>query len=86
MEGRKRPQDGISQEQRLVVAEKYFGGRFQWFGNIWEFIVQELGLEESQGAHKPWGRAPTACGRPSLVGFFWSKKSHRKVLFRLDSV
>ena len=38
--------------------------------------------------------APTAYGclvgllasSPSLVGFFWSKKNHRKVLFRLDSV
>ena len=43
---RKRPQDGISRVQKVAAAEKYFGGRFWSFGNIWEFIEEELGLGE----------------------------------------
>ena len=57
-------QDGISREQRLAAAKKYFGGR--WFGNILEFIEQELGLGDSRSAHKPGrhplGRGLRACG------------------------
>ena len=96
---RERPQDGISREHRLAAAEKYFGGRLWCLGNILEFIEVELGLEDTRGAHKPSGRAPLgrtleACGllgtllalSPSHVGVFWSKKNHRKILFRLDSV
>ena len=33
-----------------MAAEKYFGGRFCWFGNISKFIGQRLGLEESRRA------------------------------------
>ena len=95
---RKMPQDGISRKPRLAVAEKYFGGRLCWFGNIWKFIGQRLGLEELRGAHKPPGRPPRARSwrflppqdtltlSPSPTGVFWSKKNHHKVLFRLESV
>ena len=97
----KRPQDGISQEQKLVAAENYFGGRFWSFGNIWEFIVQRLGSRESGGVHKPGGRAPLAhalraCAilvslltpSPSLLGVFWSKKNHHEsfILFGLHLI
>ena len=77
-------QDGISRVQKVAAAEKYFGGRFWSFGNISEFIGQELGLEELRGAHKPSGRAPMAYGlletpltsSPSPTCVFWSKKNH----------
>ena len=80
-------QDGISREQKVTVVEKYFGGRFWSFGNIWEFIGQELGLEELRGAHKPLGRPPRErpgglwtllTWPPSSVDVFWSKKNHRE--------
>ena len=81
-----------------MAAEKYFGGRFWWFGNISEFIGERLGLEDSCGAQKPGapplGRALRACGAlgtllissPSPTCVFWSKKNHRNVLFRFDPV
>ena len=52
-----------------------------------------MGAPQARGA-PPQGRAQVACGppvgllasSPSLLGFFWSKKNHRRFLFRLDSV
>ena len=77
--------------------KKYFGGRFWWFGNICEFIEQELGLGDLRGAHKPSGCPPGV--RPLVSGFlgkllapslsptgvFWSKKNHGEssILFGL---
>ena len=55
-----RPQDGISRGQKLAAAKKYFGGCLSWFGNILEFIEQELGLGDSRGGHMPGGRPPRA--------------------------
>ena len=53
------------------MAEKYFGVRFWWFGNISEFIGRRLGLENLHGDHKPGdaplGRSLEACRL--LVGF-----------------
>ena len=70
VECRKRPQDGISREQKLAAAEKYFWRALWYMGNIWVFMEQELGLEGLRGAHKPGGaplgRVPRACG--PLVG------------------
>ena len=42
----------------LPGIEGYGGGKVFWwtllaFGNIWEFVGQELGLEELGGANKP---------------------------------
>ena len=49
----------------LMGTEAYDGGKvfwwtFWWFGNIWEFIEQVLGLGDSRGAHKPLGCPPRA--------------------------
>ena len=77
-EYRKRPKDGIAEEQRLAVAEKVFWVSLYWFGNIWEFIEVELGQKEVRGAHKALGcpilgRALLPCRR--LVDLLASAQS-----------
>ena len=63
-------QDGISWEQRLAAAEKYYRGSLWYWGNIPEFIGEELGLKELRGAHKPGGRPPRGAPR-WLVAHPW---------------
>jgi hypothetical protein len=78
-EYRKRPTDGIVEEQKLAAAEKLYRLALYWFGNIHEFIGLELVQMELRGAHKlrgrsyPLGRAPRACG--SLVSRLVSSRS-----------
>jgi hypothetical protein len=55
---RKRPPDGISEEQRLAATKKLFRVALCWFPNIWEFIALELGQEVPRRTHKPGGCAP----------------------------
>jgi hypothetical protein len=89
---RKRPPDGITEEQRLAVAKKFFRVALCWFHNIWEFIEVELGQTEPWGAHKatgrgaPWARrvalpSPrTSSGfLPKLLGSLMSRKNLQKV-------
>ena len=61
---RKRPQDGISREQRLLAAEKYFRGSLWYPENLWEFIGRRVGLGGLPWAHKPGGRALPPWARP----------------------
>ena len=45
MEYQKRPQDGISREQKLTAAKKYFWCALWSIGKTWVFMEEELGLE-----------------------------------------
>ena len=58
-----RPPDGISQEQKLAVAEKVFRGLLYWFPNFREFIEVEVGQTEQRWAHEAPGHA-TPRGAP----------------------
>ena len=74
-ECRKRPQDGISREQKLVAAEKYFWCSLWSKGDIWIIIEEKLGLEVPRGGHELGGRALQACHR--LVAHLASSKASR---------
>ena len=47
-------------ETEACSSRKVFWWILLLFGNIWEFIGQRLGLEESCGAHKPGSAPPRA--------------------------
>jgi hypothetical protein len=66
---RKRPPDGIAEEQRLAAVEKLFRVALYWFPNIREFIEVELGQMEPRGAHK--ASAPPQCAPCFLVTSSW---------------
>ena len=60
---RKRPPDGIAEEQKLAAVEKVFRVGLCWFPDFREFLEVELGHTEPCGAHKVSGcaHAPWAC-------------------------
>ena len=68
-EYRKRSPNGISEEQKLAVAEKLFWVALWCIGNIWKFIEVELSQEVPWGAHEPEG------GAPGLVASLWLPRS-----------
>ena len=59
---RKRPQDGISRVQKVVVVELGFRGAPVCLGSTWIYIGGRSTSVELQGAHKAGGRA--LGGRP----------------------
>ena len=91
---RKRPPDGIAEEQRLAVAERLFLLALYWFPNICEFIELELGQTESRGPHKATGRALLPCeasvrllaSSRSFKGVLCPEKISKKVSWHLDFV
>ena len=85
MEYRKRPPDGISQEQKLAAAEKVFHGLLCWFPDFREFIEAELGQTEQRWSHEAPGRAclppRRALGLVATSCVFWPSPEASRVCY-----
>ena len=65
-ERRKRPQDGISQVQKVAAVEIGFRGALGRFRGIWVYIGGRSRSVELRGAHEGGG-APTPLGVPPCL-------------------
>ena len=83
---RNRPQDGISQVQKVAAVEKVFRGSPRRFQDIRVYIGEGSRSVELRGAHEGGGRALLPRGllvafqtsTPSLLVCFRSKKDYRE--------